>query len=109
MSLPFLPALSKKAHLDKTLERLLHYYKNTQQHRVTPVLDKAAIRETVRVFYFEQKLDPEYSIDYIINGLRYFSVHTPHPKYFGLFNLRSQFPSIVADLITAVFNPQLAA
>ncbi len=109
MAASFLSASAKKAHLDKTLEMLLHYYENTQNHRVTPVLDKAAIRDLVRAFDFEQKLDPEHSINYIINGLTDFSVHTPHPTYFGLFNPRSQFPSIVADLITAVFNPQLAA
>ena len=37
------------------------------------------------------------------------SVHTPHPKYFGLFNPRSNYAGIIADLITATYNPQLAA
>jgi len=109
MAAPFLSASAKKEHLEKTLEVLLHYYENTQQQRVTPILDKAVIRETVRAFDFEQKLDPERSISHIINGLKQFTVHTPHPKYFGLFNPRSHYPSIVSDLITAVFNPQLAA
>ena len=38
-----------------------------------------------------------------------YSVHTPHPKYFGLFNPRSNFAGVIADLITASYNPQLAA
>lgn len=35
-------------------------------------------------------------------------VHTMHPGYFGLFNPTAIFPGIVADLITAHLNPQLA-
>lgn len=95
--------------MDQTLEKLLDYYDHTHQYRVTPVLDKAAIRNVVRAFEFEKKLDPSKSIYQIINGLIKYSVHTPHPNYFGLFNPRSHFPSIISDLITAIFNPQLAA
>ena len=31
-----------------------------------------------------------------------------HPGYFGLFNPTTVFPGVVADLITASLNPQLA-
>ena len=109
MAQPFLSAPVKKALMDQTLEKLLDYYDHTHQYRVTPVLDKAAIRNVVRAFEFEQKLDPSKSIYQVINSLIDYSVHTPHPNYFGLFNPRSHFPSIISDLITAVFNPQLAA
>ena len=109
MAAPFLSASAKKELLDQTLEMLLDYYEHTHQFSVSPVLDKSAIRAAVRACDFEQKLDPVQSIHQVINGLKEYSVHTPHPNYFGLFNPRSHFPSIVSDLITAVFNPQLAA
>ena len=49
------------------------------------------------------------AIELITKGLEKYSVHTPHPKYFGLFNPRSNFAGILADIITASYNPQLAA
>lgn len=109
MAAPFLSISGRKALLDQALEQLFDYYENTLQYRVSPVLDKVAIRDSLRAFDFEQKLDPIQSINQVISSLTENSVHTPHPKYFGLFNPRSNFPSIVSDLITAVFNPQLAA
>jgi aromatic-L-amino-acid/L-tryptophan decarboxylase len=36
-------------------------------------------------------------------------VHTPHPRYFGLFNPAPTFAGVLADTLVAVFNPQLAA
>ena len=107
--MPILFTSDQKALLDQSLNKLWDYYENTHKFRVSPDLDKAAIANTVRKFDFEQKLDPMDSIDQVINGLIAYSVHTPHPKYFGLFNPRSNFPSILSDLITAFFNPQLAA
>jgi glutamate/tyrosine decarboxylase-like PLP-dependent enzyme len=38
-----------------------------------------------------------------------YQVHTPHPKYFGLFNPAPTTMSIAADMMVATFNPQLAA
>lgn len=109
MALPILFTSAQKALLDQSLNVLLDYYENTHKFRVSPDLDKAAIADTVRKFDFEQTLDPMKSIDQVINGLILYSVHTPHPKYYGLFNPQSNFPSILSDLITAFFNPQLAA
>jgi aromatic-L-amino-acid/L-tryptophan decarboxylase len=36
-------------------------------------------------------------------------VHTPHPRYFGLFNPAPTFAGVLADTLVAAFNPQLAA
>jgi len=109
MSALFSSKSANKNLLDQTVELLLEYYTNTQDVRVTPPLDKEAVRNTVRAFDFNEAMDPSLAVRKIVEGLETFSVHTPHPKYFGLFNPRSHFPSILADLITAVFNPQLAA
>lgn len=58
---------------------------------------------------FNQEQDAQQAIKGVIEGLTKYAVHTPHPKYFGMFNPRPSFPSVLADAITASFNPQLAA
>lgn len=45
----------------------------------------------------------------MLEGLTQFQVHTPHPRYFGLYNPRPNYMGIMADTLTAAFNPQLAA
>jgi aromatic-L-amino-acid decarboxylase len=41
--------------------------------------------------------------------LRTWQVHVTHPRYFGLFNPSVTLASIVGDLLTAMYNPQLAS
>ncbi|AIE86171.1 pyridoxal phosphate-dependent decarboxylase family protein [Fimbriimonas ginsengisoli] len=41
--------------------------------------------------------------------LRDGAVHTPHPRYFGLFNPAVTEGSVAGDALVAAFNPQLAA
>ena len=40
--------------------------------------------------------------------LRKWQVHVTHPRYFGLFNPSVTVASVVADLLVAMYNPQLA-
>jgi glutamate/tyrosine decarboxylase-like PLP-dependent enzyme len=40
--------------------------------------------------------------------LRNWQVHVTHPRYFGLFNPSVTVASIVADMLVAMYNPQLA-
>jgi glutamate/tyrosine decarboxylase-like PLP-dependent enzyme len=91
------------------LPELEKYYNNTAELRVTPPLDINEIRQVVRKADFSNPSDIRDAVGLITGALRKYSVHTPHPRYFGLFNPRPNFPSVIADLITATFNPQLAA
>lgn len=50
----------------------------------------------------------EPAIDTVINLLEQATVHTSHPRYFGLFNPATILWGQVADLIAASLNPQLA-
>lgn len=45
----------------------------------------------------------------VIRLLRDYNVQVTHPRYFGLFNPTVRYASIVADLLVALYNPQLAA
>jgi glutamate/tyrosine decarboxylase-like PLP-dependent enzyme len=91
------------------LPELEKYYNNTAELRVTPPLDINEIRQVVRKADFSNPSDIRDAVRLVTGALRKYSVHTPHPRYYGLFNPRPNFPSVIADLITATFNPQLAA
>ena len=84
------------------------FYGHTEEIRVTPQLDRKKV-----IDWIESNMDSDSStLDRakdVVNGLKQFAVHTGHPDYFGLFNPRSSFAGIIADLITATMNPQMAA
>ncbi|MCP4693181.1 MAG: pyridoxal-dependent decarboxylase, partial [Desulfobacterales bacterium] len=76
---------------------------------VAPALDVAEIRALLAPFEFEKAMDPREVVDFVAQGLRDCQVHTPHARYFGLFNPAPATMGVMADAITAAFNPQLAA
>ncbi|MEM9722785.1 MAG: pyridoxal-dependent decarboxylase, partial [Bacteroidota bacterium] len=108
LPLDFTPTARKEVW-DFLLPRLESYYANTQQVHVSPPMKVREIQSYSRALPFDQPHSVEEVIEHVIHGLTTYSVHTPHPSYFGLYNPRSQFSGIIADLITATFNPQLAA
>lgn len=89
--------------------KIEHYLSHTDQMRVSPVLNRESIIKHARKYSFDYPISALEAIDHTIEGLIEYQVHTPHPRYFGLFNPRSNFMGIMADEITAAFNPQLAA
>lgn len=77
--------------------------------RVAPELDLDAIRNTLARFDFERPMAPLEALDFAVESLWRWQVHTPHPRYFGLFNPAPTPMGIAADALVAAFNPQLAA
>lgn len=102
-------AISRSTSLAKTHALLGAYYSNTKKERVSKNWDFNEVRQYARKLAFTQRNEIDTVLDHICAGLTDYAVHTPHPSYFGLFNPRSNFASILGDLITATFNPQLAA
>ena len=90
---------NRKEVLAATLERIDRYYQNTKDFKASPVLDINNIKDFIGRMNLNKSGIPEEAIDHVLDGLENFSVHTPHPKYFGLFNPRSNFAGILADLI----------
>lgn len=90
-------------------DELENYYNRTESLRVTPDLDISRIRDLIRSFDFQNPVDGREAISAVLSGMKEHSVHTPHPMYYGLYNPRANAAGIMADLITAVLNPQLAA
>ncbi len=92
--------------LIETIER---YAADVEQLNVAPELKREEIRALLASFDFTQPLDAVEALRFATEGLLKYQVHTPHPRYFGLFNPAPATMGIAADTLVAAFNPQLAA
>lgn len=93
----------------RLIDALETYAKKLETHRVTPELDPGKIRSLLARFDFHASVDPFAALDFMVEGLWELQTHTPHPRYYGLFNPAPTTMGIVADALVAAFNPQLAA
>ena len=76
---------------------------------VAPPLDPDSIRALLAPFDFETPTPPSEALEFAIDGLTRFQVHTTNRRYFGLFNPAPTTMGIAADALVAAWNPQLAA
>lgn len=91
------------------IDKIEEYIARVHQARVTPALDPEKVRALLYPIDFDRQTDPLSAIDFVATGLWKYQVHTPHPRYFGLFNPAPAPMGIVADALVAAFNPQLAS
>lgn len=76
---------------------------------VRPV-DPAEVRAAVESgFGFERPRPLEQVVDQVADLLRRWTVHVTHPRYFGLYNPSVREAGVIADALTSLYNPQLAA
>ncbi len=81
-----------------------------RESRVLPDVSPEMIREKLESRYDFSAPRPLGELTgEVIELLRDYNVHVTHPRYFGLFNPSVRDASIVGDLLTALYNPQLAA
>lgn len=107
---PLLLAEDVRAPLwERLFAAVERYVASVDSLPVAPPLDPGAIRSLLAPFDFREPLDPLAALDFAIEGLSRDQVHTPHPRYFGLFNPAPSTMGIAADALVAAFNPQLAA
>ncbi len=104
-----LSATERKKLWDELLPLLDDYYTQIDGERVAPELLHDKIIKLAQKYDFEKGVDAGEAIRHVINGLKEYGVQVSHPGYYGLYNPRPNFASILADLITATMNPQLAA
>lgn len=90
-------------------QRLEHFYANADAVKVSPNAQPQEIIDFVRQFNFKNIPTPADALDKVMEGLEKYQVHISHPMYYGLFNPRPNFAGILADWITATYNPQMAA
>lgn len=104
-----LDAGTREALWGRLIEAIETYSREIPGKRVTPELDLDQIRGALAPFDFERPVDPLEALDFAVESLWKWQVHTPHPRYFGLFNPAPTTMGIAADTLVAAFNPQLAA
>jgi glutamate/tyrosine decarboxylase-like PLP-dependent enzyme len=68
-----------------------------------------AVRSLLARFDFARPMAADEAVKLVSEALSETQVHTPHPRYFGLFNPTPTTAGIAADALVAAFNPQLAA
>ena len=76
---------------------------------VKPSVDAQAIREYLSEFDFKNPVESRKLVATVSERIQSWNLHTPHPRYFGLFNPSPNIFGIVADLLVAGFNPQVGA
>jgi glutamate/tyrosine decarboxylase-like PLP-dependent enzyme len=104
-----LEADSRRALWGRLIEAIEEYAEGVDGLPVAPALDPAALRAELARFDFSRPLPPEAALAAAVEGLTRHQVHTPHPRYFGLFNPAPTTMGVAADALVAAFNPQLAA
>ena len=62
------------------------YFAGVHETRVAPEITPEEIRSRLKPFDFSQPLDPQEIVSVVVESLWNYQVHTPHPRYFGLFN-----------------------
>ncbi len=67
-----------------------------------------SVRSLVAAVDFSRPMAPEEALRFAAESLARTQVHTPHPRYYGLFNPTPATMGIAADALVAAFNPQLA-
>lgn len=77
---------------------------------VYPEVTAPEIRRHLATYYdFSSPLHLDDIIEDVHGMLRKWDVQITHPRYLGLFNPSVTFASVVADLLAAMHNPQLAS
>src|SRR5689334_8504832 len=77
---------------------------------IVPTVTPEEVRNYLTFRYdFTKPLELDDVITDVEQMLRKWQVHVTHPRYFGLFNPSVTVASVVADLLVAMYNPQLAA
>jgi len=90
-------------------EVIEEYIQSVSSHRVAPVVDVGALRSKISEVDFSRPMEPRAALRWVTELLWNAQVHTPHRRYYGLFNPNPTPMGIAADSLVAAFNPQLAA
>jgi glutamate/tyrosine decarboxylase-like PLP-dependent enzyme len=108
-ALPLMLDAETRAQLwQKLVNAIETYATKLETCRVTPPLDPAQLRAMLSPFDFSAPVEALEALDFLVEGLWKFQTHTPHPRYYGLFNPAPTTMGIAGDTLVAAFNPQLA-
>lgn len=95
--------------LQQTINILLDWYEKGDEASLGTIWPYEQVQAAVASFTYKNPTPAGPALQSLMQDLKDYTIHTTNSNYFGLFNPRANFPSILADIITAFFNPQLAA
>jgi glutamate/tyrosine decarboxylase-like PLP-dependent enzyme len=99
-----------KLAFDEVRNAAAHVAQDIADGPIVPCVAPEEIRRYLAGRYdFTRPLELAAVIDDVEGMLRRWQVHVTHPRYFGLFNPSVTVASVIADLLAAMYNPQLAA
>ena len=87
---------------------VLRAWEQVPQGPVLPERNTQELLDSIRNYSFTSPRDLAEVIEDVAGWLHRWTVHTTHPRYFGLFNPSVHAGSIAADALAAAYNPQLA-
>jgi len=98
------------AHYLTALAEEIASFRSTHGDRpVSPTVTPGEIRDHLNTqFDFSRTRGLDSVIRDVAAMMRRWSLHTTHPRYFGLFNPNVTEAAIAADALAALYNPQLA-
>ena len=102
-------APERKQIWDEAASIVESYLATVDEGRVTPELNPDKIRALLAGCDFEHPMEPLQALRLLSEGLAKYQTHTPHRRYFGLFNPAPATMGIAADALVAAFNPQMAS
>src|ERR1041384_6727587 len=85
-------------------ETIEAYATEVAQLPVSTEPNPTEIRARLAPFDFTRAVTPSEAVEFVARCLRQYQVHTPHPRYFGLFNPAPTTMGIAADALVAAFN-----
>jgi aromatic-L-amino-acid decarboxylase len=92
------------------VDDLVEQWRARPEERVMPAdADPTEIRAWLDRYPLTDPGDLDETIPDLLRALGRWTVHTDHPRYFGLFNPTATWPAVAGELIAASVNPQLAA
>ncbi|HFC30234.1 MAG TPA: aminotransferase class I/II-fold pyridoxal phosphate-dependent enzyme [Oceanospirillales bacterium] len=101
------PNNNEKELVIKSLFNSINKAKNhVSNNKVTPKQDLSVFRQQLKSLDFYQSTDLTQVVEWTLSHLQEGLVQITHPGYMGLFNPAPTFPSELAAIISAAFNPQ---
>jgi glutamate/tyrosine decarboxylase-like PLP-dependent enzyme len=104
-----LPPEERQRLWRRLIEILERYVREIDQAPVAREATVAELRELLARWDFAVPQSAAAALDFAAASLWRYQVHTPHPRYYGLFNPAPTTLGIAAEALAAAFNPQLAA
>ena len=103
------PLDAQRSMLNDVVELAVERSATAGDVRITPSMTAHDVRMRLSELDPDAPMDPTELTSWAAELLDGSMVHATSPRYFGLFNPTPSFMGIVGDLMTAVYNPQLAA